>query len=198
LYAKTLALLGLGVLAGAGALVDYWPTGVTMPDAGSALARPAIARAIAVNPATLTSPAIARAARRAPRALETTMITSSAPAEHYAPVTLPVVVSADLRVGHEVGIAAPVLRTAALTSASSDPVPARMESLYEPYTLGDDDFARYPEPASLMSDDDSDGFFSGAFKKTGTSIVRTGVRTGASIVDAVRVVGGAVRKALPN
>jgi hypothetical protein len=38
----------------------------------------------------------------------------------------------------------------------------------------------------------------GAFKRTGTSIVRTGVRTGASIFDALRVVSGAVRRALPD
>jgi hypothetical protein len=35
-------------------------------------------------------------------------------------------------------------------------------------------------------------------KRTGTSIARTGRRTGASIVEAFRVVSGAVRRALPN
>jgi hypothetical protein len=31
-YAKTLAVLGLGVLAGAGAIVDYWPVSQDVPD----------------------------------------------------------------------------------------------------------------------------------------------------------------------
>src|SRR5690606_234841 len=31
LYAKTLALCGLGLLAGTGALVDYWPVGMKLP-----------------------------------------------------------------------------------------------------------------------------------------------------------------------
>ena len=31
-YAKTLAVLGLGVLAGAGAIVDYWPVNEDLPD----------------------------------------------------------------------------------------------------------------------------------------------------------------------
>jgi hypothetical protein len=30
-YAKTLAVLGLGLLAGAGAIVDYWPVGEEVP-----------------------------------------------------------------------------------------------------------------------------------------------------------------------
>jgi hypothetical protein len=54
------------------------------------------------------------------------------------------------------------------------------------------------EPALPAAADDSDGFLAGAFKKTGSSIVKTSVRTGASIFDAVRVVGGVVRRALPN
>jgi hypothetical protein len=36
LYAKTLALLGLGLLAGVGALVDYWPVGVGAPQVAAA------------------------------------------------------------------------------------------------------------------------------------------------------------------
>ena len=36
LYAKTLAVLGLGLLAGAGAVVDYWPVGSSAPAIASA------------------------------------------------------------------------------------------------------------------------------------------------------------------
>ena len=41
--AKVLAIAGLGVLAGVGALVDYWPTGSNVPAMVSgSLARPAV------------------------------------------------------------------------------------------------------------------------------------------------------------
>jgi hypothetical protein len=199
LYAKTLALLGLGLLAGAGALVDYWPTGITMPDAGSALVLPPVARAIPVDPAVLRLPAIDddRGASVASRKM---MLASNVRLASFEPssyATLPVATTAELRVGSEVRIAAPAMRMAALTPAQAPADAIQPRTDYQPYMLGTDTAARY-EPATLVSDDDSDGFFSGAFKKTGTSIVRTGVRTGSSIVDAVRVVGGAVRKALPN
>jgi hypothetical protein len=188
------------VLAGAGALVDYWPTGITMPDAGSALVLPPIARAIPVNPAVLrTSPIEAgRDTSLASREMAQTAAVVPASASRHGLATLPIVIAADLRVGSEVGITAPAVRMAALTSAPTDPIEPRTDASYEPYMLGAGNAGQYVEPATLMTDDEPDGFISGAFKKTGTSIVKTGVRTGASIVDAVRVVGGAVRRALPN
>jgi hypothetical protein len=51
--------------------------------------------------------------------------------------------------------------------------------------------------APVGGNDSGDGLITGAFKKTGSSIVRTGARTGASIFDAMRVVSGVVRRALP-
>ena len=45
LYAKTLAVLGLGLLAGAGAIVDYWPVNGRLP------AIPAVAELVPVRPA---------------------------------------------------------------------------------------------------------------------------------------------------
>jgi hypothetical protein len=41
LYAKALALLGLGLLGAAGALVDYWPVRSALPAVASALSLPA-------------------------------------------------------------------------------------------------------------------------------------------------------------
>jgi hypothetical protein len=52
--------------------------------------------------------------------------------------------------------------------------------------------------ASSSADVNGEGLITGAFKKTGSSLVRTGARTGASIFDAVRVVSGVVRRALPT
>lgn len=43
----------------------------------------------------------------------------------------------------------------------------------------------------------TDGFLSGALKKTGESVVKTGAATGASIVDAFRGVMGAFKKVSP-
>ena len=48
LYAKTLALLGLGVLAGTGALVDYWPSGVRLPAVESGFTQPEFSLALAI------------------------------------------------------------------------------------------------------------------------------------------------------
>ena len=44
LYAKALALLGLGLLGAAGALVDYWPVPSALPAVASVLDLPAAAR----------------------------------------------------------------------------------------------------------------------------------------------------------
>jgi hypothetical protein len=52
--------------------------------------------------------------------------------------------------------------------------------------------------AGVDTSDDDGSLVTGAFKRTGSSIVRTGVKTGASIFDALRVVSGAVRRALPD
>ena len=52
--------------------------------------------------------------------------------------------------------------------------------------------------SSGPADSTDDSFLTGAFKRTGTSIVKTSMKTGVSIFDAVRVVGSAVRRALPD
>jgi len=53
-------------------------------------------------------------------------------------------------------------------------------------------------PATQALDDAADdGPITGAFRKTGASIRNTTVKTGSSIVGALRGVSGAVRRALP-
>jgi hypothetical protein len=87
------------------------------------------------------------------------------------------------------------------------PVPAFISVRYESSTLpGAPIQLTVPGPSRLDgafsqaagTDDSNSGFLASAFRKTGTSIVRTGVKTGTSLVDAVRVVGSVVRRALPN
>jgi hypothetical protein len=52
-YAKTLAVLGLGLLAGAGAIVDYWPVSEEMPTtppaSGLTAAAPVVVRNISIE-----------------------------------------------------------------------------------------------------------------------------------------------------
>ena len=55
--------------------------------------------------------------------------------------------------------------------------------------------------ARAISESEGDGLLSGAFRKTGNSLRKTGAKTGSSIVGAIRgfggVFSGAVRRALP-
>jgi hypothetical protein len=197
LYAKTLALLGLGVLAGAGALVDYWPVGVRLPDASVTLTLPPVAMALPVPD-------------RAPRSLASVpdqvvpasfvrreLVDDTLDARPDA-ATLPIATMADLGVGRPVGLRAPaVLHASIVSSVSTRPFDDVLAAVAE-YDGGLVDDALFSEPVPYNGDDDTDGFLTAAFKKTGTSIVRTSVKTGASVFDAFRFVGGAVRRALPN
>jgi hypothetical protein len=199
LYAKTLALVGLGVLAGTGALVDYWPSGVQLPAVESVLPRAEIARSLPV--ARFDRPAVrpvavaqVRSSRTAPRAV--------APiAEDTASGTPePSLVPADVLASASELEQRPVARFIPISfSADED------EALHgEEVSLSDPAFFRptstlaLSAPAVVLSDDDSDGRITGVVKRTGTTLVRGSRKTGASIWEMVRVVGGAVRKALPN
>ena len=53
-------------------------------------------------------------------------------------------------------------------------------------------------PGVLANADEREGAITGALKRTGSSIVRTSMKTGASFVDMLRVVNRAVRRALPD
>jgi hypothetical protein len=203
LYAKTLALFGLGILAGTGALVDYWPSRVTLPVVESALALPDVAHSLPV-PANPPEFAI-RVARQSPREVAPALPVAAV-AVHVAP-RLPVV---DLT-----SLESPLLVS---TAALSDP-PAAALVLTEAFAAESDDTVlgqelRLSEPApswpgpiaisaSLQPvgtglDEDRDGLIAGAVKRTGTTLARTGRKTGSSIIEAFRVVTGAMRKALPN
>jgi hypothetical protein len=199
-YAKTLALLGLGMLAGTGALVDYWPSGTSLPAVQAALAQPGAAWTPPApdpkRPVPVVVPAISR---RAPVARVLT-VASPDPAPR-----LPLLALAD--------VTEPVVDTALTLKAPPPPSLAMIFSaVYEEAPLGEEipllDPIRLPEPTAtlamgapaveLSGGDDHEGLFTGVVKRTGTSIVRTGRKTGASIWDAVRALSGAVRKALPN
>lgn len=189
LYAKTLALLGLGVLAGAGALVDYWPIGTSLPATDPGLTLPPAAHALPVR-AEDVSPAFT-AFRRDDRRVYT--FAAAMPAESSRLSSLPVSDGPADAIGGEVELADPVSDSAFLTAPAAPP--RALPAVVHYQTLA------FVGPATPLpapaADTDADGLFTGAFKRTGASIAKTGARTGSSIYDAMRAVGDVVRKAIP-
>jgi hypothetical protein len=191
LYSKTLALCGLGVLAGAGALVDYWPVGVRFYiPASPELSTPSIASAsTAPSDPLLMLAGLLDTAREVPSDRTHVAAAPLFASADYA--SLPVVA-----VGYDVGTSVDVqpLPEPAFVHVRNDlPVwSGAAVHLRAPRSVEFDE--TFPQAAA----DSSGGFITGAFRKTGTSIVRTGVWTGSSLVGAVRVVGGMVRRALPD
>lgn len=185
-----MALLGLGVLAGAGAVVDYWPVGLRFPRMDPAFAAPVTA------PGPLAVPeSPLRAAdgvpRRVARTITAATLTPAAvPDAQYAslPATDDPVALGDVVELSELPAPALLVATSTLTSDMhgghaylAAPVAAPpAESTYNAEAV------------------DHGGFIGGALRRTGSSIARTGARTGGSLVDAVRIVGSAVRRALPD
>jgi hypothetical protein len=203
LYAKALALVGLGALAMVGALVDYWPTRVPMP---------------AVSQASLTSPDDGLQAIPA-AALSDMVPATPEPADvvRLAAVRTPVVseTSTEPRRAARAVLVSRGMDAVAIPAIRLTRPPAEM--IEEPDALAlaaafDTDgvelsiqppdvvlASTHTALAAGVDTTDEDGsLFTGAFKRTGSSIVRTGVKTGASIFDALRVVSGAVRRALPD
>jgi hypothetical protein len=190
LYAKTLALVGLGLLAGAGALVDYWPVGVELPHAASALRLPARATARAV-------PSFDSPTRTGLQPVAVAAVAAPATWRHASFVSLPVTPASDTVTGQTVVLSGPIMRTAAVDALPGSERTSPFATLTEP---ADDEMSGSwePPPSVAVAEESGDGLITGAFKKTGASIVTASVKTGSSIVDAMRAVGGAVRKALPN
>ena len=65
-YAKTLAVVGLGLLAGAGAIVDYWPVGGPLPGVSNVAAlTPALGVTLPTPPDSIPAPVLRVPFRRA-------------------------------------------------------------------------------------------------------------------------------------
>jgi len=177
--------MGLGVLAGAGALVDYWPTNSGMPATSAAvLPRPAVPESIQFFAGEIPHPLAPRPMVQVARATP----------EHQPVLAMPLLESAaDFVVGAPVELEAPPL---ALNVA---PVPA-----VDPQAV---EVALSPAPAPHAetppvalgdaADQRGNGFFSGALRKTRDGIVKTGVITGTSIADAFKGLFGAFKKVSP-
>lgn len=199
LYAKALALVGLGALAMVGALVDYWPTRVPMPAVSAA--------SLAGSDDGLQALPIGAFGEMPP------VPRGAADVVRLAAVRTPVRTDASLSFRRPVGAfrVSRGMDAVAIPAVSLNRPPVDADGLALAAALDTDgvEVAIQPPDVLLASnhtplsavdagDDGDPGMFTGAFKRTGTSIVRTGVKTGASIFDALRVVSGAVRRALPD
>jgi hypothetical protein len=205
LYAKSLALAGLGVLAALGALVDYWPAdlGVPVHLAGPSYARPALSSDAARPSGSDWTMPVARNARAtmttsAPRLTLTDV--SIAPAVPsigtlIEPIAEQAVIpSLALAVGSDA-----LLTSSAAAHVTLGPPPVAPDTA-EPAPAAILDGPLVPLVAPVSNNSSS---FAGAtvdlladaVKKTGQTIVKGGVKTGASIVDGFQALTGMLKKA---
>jgi hypothetical protein len=187
-YAKAVALFGLGLLAGAGALVDYWPTRGQLPLLAP-FERDDLVRLAAASPP------------------DPLLIVVPPPATRRAPASRPAEPIPMLRAGAVPRVAgvAPVALVAPRPDPVANPViePLTVLASAAPATTVCASLILPPlatprHTASWSTDSDDGGFLTGAVKRTGASILRTSARAGASVFDAFRSLGGAVKRALPN
>jgi len=196
LYAKTLAVLGLSVLAGVGALVDYWPAGIRYPVVASTFSPSTLlpspltvasARVVPPAPVSRATPVRARQEQSPAPELATFSV--------YEPA-LPL--GAELQLG-STQVLTPVPSPVAVVARRIDFGAAAIVELDEP---ADEALSPAVVPTDAVSDESADtgdrGFVSDALNRTTTSLVRTGRWTGASIVSAVRVMRDVVGRAIPN
>lgn len=190
LYAKILAVCGLGAIALAGAAVDYWPGPAFVPRVDtlvSALLPPA------ADPVALRWTPPAPAPRRA-RVAPVVPDPAAARAVPAMPIVepLPLASVADLLPVSPVPVivAPPEAAWTSTDDASGGVVDA--EPPADPILV----FASiHPVGgAAIEFAPPKPGFIAGAWRKTRGSLVNAGAATGASIVDAMKAVGGAVRK----
>jgi hypothetical protein len=193
LYAKTLALFGLALLAGVGALVDYWPASgafpaVQSPTPTAAPALPALAALEADQAPTQVLKTATQAV--APRHVTRTVV----PATRLE--ALPVTVATSLADAELVSLGEPPLpRVVMPVVATRAPAPEISLPAAPENALS---FGPSPPDAPLV-DTSPDGFFGNAttaVRKTGESIVSTTVKTGTSIIKAFGFVGGAFKKVI--
>lgn len=212
-YAKAMALCGLGMLAGVGAIVDYWPVAIRFPVATVAVPerqpgpRPvphdAWARLEHVRFDLTGEPAAAGtvvASRPSTTDLpgDVASHTRGDAARRAAGAPVPVLAQA-LPVA-----AAPPTLAGTRRVRELAPPPARVfvrdvrSALPEPQLRPEDLAPGRPVAHGGMAADAADrGVLTSAFRVTGQSLARTGAVTGASLAGAFRRVGSAVRRVVP-
>jgi hypothetical protein len=200
LYAKTLAVTGLGCLGAIGAVIDHLPGQTVLPDVVSVVERERVPSVLTVvnvpgyasdssdflslEPVffvTNRTPAKPRVVADPPRIVRANLVTTRPLARvTFVGPTQPVPQSLAVRV--EPGI--PALPVETLAELPSMPEPE-----WEPVAVA----------AVLAShQDDDDGFLSSVWRKTGSSVGTVGhtiTKAGGSVVGAFRSVGVLVKRA---
>ena len=200
LYAKTLALFGLALLAGVGALVDYWPASGALPVVASPTPGPIPVRlpSLASIDVDLLKPAAEAPA--APRAIAVTRPELVRRAQVNRPVDVALDVLPLVFVVDDVPVTdAVTLGEPPLPSAVTPVVATHLPALEIALPPAPDPGLGPSQPGAPAADASADGFFdnaTSAFKKTGESIVNTTVKTGSSIIKAFGLVGGAFKKVI--
>jgi hypothetical protein len=193
LYAKSLAVLLLGSLGLAGAVIDRWPGSADLP----VTPPPSI---ISLNPIVqtafdlpgLTEPWAERIAAAEVRPARASVVPAVAERRPASQTPDAVIGSAGLTVSgltESISAALPHVELIALPAVPPTEVPAIS-------TLASADPYRplVPSLGSGALDQSEDGFFSGVLKKTGSSVSTSLGKASNSLVGAVHVVGDAVRK----
>jgi hypothetical protein len=200
LYAKSLAVTGLGCLGAIGAVIDHLPSRTVLPDVAAIVEREPVPSVLTVvnvpgySPAssdflslepifsvTRRASAAPQAAAAAPRVVRANLVTTRPLAKvTFVGPTRPAPSSLAVRV--EEGL--PVLPVETLTELPTMPPPA-----WEPVSM----------TAVLAShEDESDGFLSSVWRKTGSGVGSVGhtiTKAGGSVVGAFRSVGTLVKRA---
>jgi hypothetical protein len=184
--------MGLGLLAGAGALVDYWPADVRLPRTASVSLRPSLARAYVV-PQSIPVVEIATEPNRNAAAVAT-VASASTPVLGLERVSANV--SDDLAAPAE----SPAFEVvpAVATSAPAQQVALSLPAATEPH---DTNFAEPLRQFSSGQNASDSSIFSdamraasGSLANAGGTIVSAGVKTGQSVAGAFRAAAGAVKK----
>lgn len=181
LYAKALALLGLGLLGVAGALVDYWPVRGELPAVASVLSLPAPIQALTNRPD--APPSLTRA-----RPVATPV--AMTPHRPAADPILDTVVNADLADvlddSPAPSLAPPPPPSLAVVAARLDSIPSSTLSLMPPVIVAPEAFLSVPPVASPSS---GDNLFEAAAKTAG----RVGLKTGSAIANGFKAFGHVFR-----
>jgi hypothetical protein len=198
LYAKVLAIAGLGVLAGIGALVDYWPSGNNVPAILAAgVPRPEVP---VPTPATVAAAYDINNAAPVAAVAMTRRVRATAQPVALEPVA-PTAAHGALPMGHAVALnlPAPVPMPVPVTAAPATAAPAETIALPPPPVVDTVHSApRVPTfVPTLVSTESESGFVMGTLRRTGAGIARGSAVTGASIIDAFRGVAGAFKKVSP-
>jgi hypothetical protein len=187
LYAKAVALTGLGCLGIGGALVDYWPTTSDLPAVRSATefaGSPSVSTIVDVPGFTSASSAGIRFILGSARDVRTAQVTTKS----VEPVTSEIQPISFSPVPRSLTVDA----TVRLADLPGQPVNLSHAPLIDEPVFTEET----PSPAAVMvlNNSEPDGFLSGVLKKTRASVGSSVGKAGSSLAGAVRVVGGAVRK----